>query len=153
MHVCTSRDTKMCFLSRSWYEFILLSFLPLPENGSTSENEGKEPFTAFACLFNSRVSSREFEMNEWNQQKLVFWSERRKRRKQSWRKEREHLILIAGNACRLSRITITHRLPYLSLKKCEDLPSEIGLKGGEEWKKLFLFLFVRISDVNAKQTC
>lgn len=65
MHVCTSRDTKMCFLSRSWYEFILLSFLPFAENGWTSEDEGKEPFTAFACLFNSRVSSRESEMNEW----------------------------------------------------------------------------------------
>jgi hypothetical protein len=58
MHVYPSRDTEMCFLLRSGYEFILLSFLPLKMGE-------QKPFTAFACLFNSRVSSTESEMNEW----------------------------------------------------------------------------------------
>lgn len=49
----------MCFLSRSSYEFILLSFCSW--NGS----ERRKDCTIFACRFNSPVTAEKSEMNEW----------------------------------------------------------------------------------------
>lgn len=83
MHVYSSRDTKMCFLSRSWYEFILLSFL-LPENGWTLEHDGvkrrEENLLQRLRVFLIVVSSSgESEMNEWKSTEISIPSEKEKK--------------------------------------------------------------------------